>query len=634
MKKTCFVFTLLMMTTIILAQQLAVPGEYSTIQAAIEAASEGDTVLVDEGTYTENISFLGKSITVASKYILDGDENHITNTVINGSQPVNPDTASTVLFISGEDEHSCLVGFTITGGKGTIFYDYQPDYGEFTTRGGGGIMIIDGGATIERNMIVDNTCDDDMYSNGAGGIGIYISEDNDRSDQDSILIRHNTIKGNMAVGKPTLGGGIYALVDKSDPGVRLDLIIQDNLITENKLYSSVAQTNSYGAAICIGFDMPIRDGNFIIRDNVITKNVIEHTAGTQWASGGGVYIFYLGSVDNDNTAPWFINNVIADNVVPGYGGGTSLFYFNTGKIHNPRPIYINNTIVDNEAGWNGSAFHFHCSNPYLLNNIVWNQLNGSVNEIWLQGNYHEIIARNNTIQGGWDMQYNLATVPGFITDTWDLSESSLCIGRGADSIEVNGTWYLAPELDMKGNTRKGVDRIDLGALESSFTQVDHFLIDTIIEVDGLAICDVELTASYEGGTPPFTYYFDGTEIEDLTVSGLCSGTYEFSIEDADENTASKSIIVENDFVDEIEEAKAQTDALVVYPNPGNDVINVRFPEPGPYTIEIISPVGQIVHSAYTAKASWQIDLDGFSKGIYLIRVQKENWSVTEKLMIH
>ncbi len=91
-----------------------VPGDYSTIQAAINAADSGDVVLVDEDTYYENINFKGKAITVASHFFNDGNESHIENTVIDGSQPIYPDTGSVVIFNSDEDSTSILCGFTIT----------------------------------------------------------------------------------------------------------------------------------------------------------------------------------------------------------------------------------------------------------------------------------------------------------------------------------------------------------------------------------------------------------------------------------------------------------------------------------------------------------------------------------------
>ncbi len=52
--------------SISITSTLTVPGQYPTIQTAINASSTGDTIQVFDGTYDENIDFIGKNITVVS----------------------------------------------------------------------------------------------------------------------------------------------------------------------------------------------------------------------------------------------------------------------------------------------------------------------------------------------------------------------------------------------------------------------------------------------------------------------------------------------------------------------------------------------------------------------------------------
>ena len=104
MRKVILAISILVFTRFITYGTLIrIPGDYSTIQDGINAATDGDTVLVAPGNYKENINFKGKKIVVSSQYYLNPDPGSIVSTtIIDGSNPSHTDTASVVLFISGE----------------------------------------------------------------------------------------------------------------------------------------------------------------------------------------------------------------------------------------------------------------------------------------------------------------------------------------------------------------------------------------------------------------------------------------------------------------------------------------------------------------------------------------------------
>jgi hypothetical protein len=88
-------------------------GNFTTIQAGINAAATSDTVLVWPGIYLENVDYNSKNITVASLYLTTQNDNYIHTTIIDGNN-----NGSCVTIINCNEINSTLCGFTIQHGSG------------------------------------------------------------------------------------------------------------------------------------------------------------------------------------------------------------------------------------------------------------------------------------------------------------------------------------------------------------------------------------------------------------------------------------------------------------------------------------------------------------------------------------
>ena len=270
---------------------IIVPDDYPTIQGAIEAAVNGDTVLVKPGTYVENIDFLGKAVTVMSS---EGPD----VTKIDAGDPVNPDLGSAVTFSSGEELDSILDGFTLFNGTGTLD-PVNPTYK------GKGIYCDGASPTIVNNVI---TSPFEPYKDVLGG-GIYLKDS-------EAFIALNEITGNMIVSR--FGGGIYSI--DSSPH------IQENLI----------QSNVAGDEGMRGGGIYCEGGNLSFFNNRIIGNRSDQ--------GGGIYLYFTNGIVADNLIK---DNWVSSASIASSGGGV---YVNSNGI-----LFSNNMVINNNADFEGGG---------------------------------------------------------------------------------------------------------------------------------------------------------------------------------------------------------------------------------------------------------------------------------------
>jgi len=318
----CFSFALFM-PVISMAATLHVPGDYSYIQAGIDAAVDGDIVLVAPGTYQENIDFLGKSITLKSS---DGP----ALTVIDGGNPTDDDYKSVVLFNKGEDADSVLEGFTLKNGLGTL-YEYGNVYY------GGGIFCKDSSPKITGNIIQGNNA-----GQGGGGICCFYSN--------AILI-NNKIIGNVA---GNVGGGI--LSSHSSLTIH-DSIIENNTLEEpgsrgGGIYSYDSTSSITDCSIRSNLSLGEGGGSYFCEydTSILSKCVISFNI-TEF--GGGISCW--------RSSPVITYNSILENVAEVKGGG----------IHcnnNSNPVIKFNDLIKNQSG-DGGGILCNASSPEVRSNL-------------------------------------------------------------------------------------------------------------------------------------------------------------------------------------------------------------------------------------------------------------------------
>lgn len=294
-------------------------GDAPTVQAGIDSAGNGDLVLVEPGTYYENINLRGKEIH------LKGDLGP-TVTILDGTYG----DSSVVVCDSEEDNRTIIEGLTIANGKGT------PRVGD--GRIGGGIFCSNAAPVIRDDIIRDNRAESPPGGNFSwgGGVAYY-------SDSARLVVEYCLIENNFA---STNGGGLHlgaqCIVRNSEiignstnrgdgGGIRMNVISGQVL---NNIFASNVAGDHGGAVYTIsrGGERSVElAGNVFVGNSALgIEGISDCSGGAIWAEGG---------------AHIHENSIIynyAKNVTPPAGGGICLLHPATGMLVE-RNVIVGNT---------------------------------------------------------------------------------------------------------------------------------------------------------------------------------------------------------------------------------------------------------------------------------------------------
>lgn len=428
------------------AEIINIPDDEETIQGGIDAAEDGDAVLVSPGEYVENINFNGKAIAI------------IGNTENPGEVVIDGDSSGTVVtFDNGEGLQSTLSGFTIQNG--------------FVEQNGGGIRVSESSPRIYGCIIRNNSagtrgggiscepnaspsivgCTITENESGSGGGGIWLG-DNSSPEIFNCRILENYARWN--------GGGVNMYIDCNP--VITNCLIQNNSAGLHGGGIIVSQGCSPVIERCeISHNLSDDRGGGIFIERQATptfRNCLEHNNGSDGEMGLGLAIV-------ENSAPRFINCNF------NFSWTHLDWVIESFFISASHPVFINCILYYNSL----PDIYFDPDSAASSITIAYSDIQGGRN----------VINTNDNGEVNW-LDGNIDEVPEFIDfneDNFNLAENSPCVDAGtAFFVWEDDTLLNLSEDEYNGNAP------DIGALESEYVNN--------VGDDGSVILDFRLDPVY------------------------------------------------------------------------------------------------------------------------------------------
>jgi hypothetical protein len=419
------------------AETIAVPGDFSAIQDALDAAADGDTVLIAPGEYVISVPLRPSRAGEPRKDIVLRGGGAPEETVIRMAVPAGAwDTSSVLVLENGETRATRIENLTLTAGSSRL---------------GGGVFLDGASPTLAACRIVEN---DASFGGGLAAAG-----------GGTPLLVDSVLQGNRA----SEGGGV-AVFTRGPLEVQSSVIERNYGFSGGAVYAPPASGARFESST-IAANAAFEGGGFylwgdrtVVTDCVIADNWAQEGGGGAWVVDGSEALFD-GVTFIGNQALYFggglgftgdVSAIVRSSVIAGNSLGV---YSEDGAS----PSIINSTVARN---FGAPLFCVGGASPRLLNTIVW-------------GNYHGDVACGEFVASpvGEDPRFvrpgefylfghvrievggELREMPDMILDPGDYRLE-------ADSPAIDaGRAEGAPPTDRDGHGRPCGAGVDLGAYE-------------------------------------------------------------------------------------------------------------------------------------------------------------------------
>jgi len=410
MKLLTVVFLATCCSAVVNANVLNVPSQYPTIQQGLDAAAPGDSVVVAEGTYTENIVW-----PQTNDLHLLGDPANLARPVIDGA------FAGRVIDIESDGNTLLNVeisGFEVTNG----FLDVPAHTGET----GAGILITNAALRLSSCVIRGNTITSTFaIQNNGGGAGLGIVS----TPPGYINTIANCFFSSNTVSKVTSGEGPAIYLDGA-PTVIKKTEIKNNQITVGEV--------ALGMIYDFASDLSLSSVKI---ENNQAETTVSLLPGFAAIKGTAVFS-YLSNVNlvdckiTGNLSKPQNSTLLLLGTVYFYGEGTGL------KISSSSIAYNKRT---DGAPTSGTALFFSSATPrtgLVINSICWNPGDGEEIDSFSKPAAVEF----SDIRGGHRGNSVIDSDPLFVSKSdLHLQPTSPCINAGDNR--------FVPPRDLDGNMR-------------------------------------------------------------------------------------------------------------------------------------------------------------------------------------